>query len=187
MHKNPHHGIESRFTGTRLGVGGVKRSCKPAWPCVPPASTSTKIGWFGVRFSDNLEPFSSSPSAASSEPRSESECDEEVEDEDEDAPSSAISRRVAARACCLARRRRRSRCMSAALKRIMRAPERTPASAIAERTIHEIGAKSAVGVRNDKDWTLADSLSGIRQRARAKNSASAETHTMNRLKSPLRG
>ena len=143
--ENPHHGIfvaVHAFT-TRRGVGGVKSSCKPA--CAPPpASTSTKIGWFGVRFRDSREPFSSLPSAASSELRSESDCDDE--DDDDWWPSSAISRR-AARACCLARRRRKSRCMSAALKRIMRAPERTPASAIAVRGRRRWYRKSAIRVR----------------------------------------
>jgi hypothetical protein len=77
VHENLHHGISSRIHSTaRRGVGGVKSSCRP------PASTSTKIGWFGVKFSDSLEPFSSSPSAAaSSEPRSESDCDEDDDDD----------------------------------------------------------------------------------------------------------
>ena len=163
--ENPHHGVSSRFLHaftTRRGVGGVKSSCRPA--CVPPpASTSTKIGWFGVRFSDSREPFSSLPSAASSELRSESDCDDE--DDDDWWPSSAINRR-AARACCLARRRKRSRCMSAALKRIMRAPERTPASAIAVR-----------GQRK----------SAMRERQRASPGVcQRRTHTVNQLKNPLR-
>ena len=155
---DPHHGIHhgiSRFT--RRGVGGVKINCKPACVPAPPlpppapappytASRSTNIGWLGVRLIDTRESFSS-PSAASSEPRSESDCD----DVEPWWRLSSAMRRCAARVRFLARRRRMSRCMSAAPKRITRVPERTPASATAVKGYKKKSIrKSAIAIRSRK-------------------------------------